>query len=73
MLSIPSRTLLRFRLSGTAALTGLMLVSCAPSPLYQGASVPTTPGNVPRDTNGNPVWNKLPPAPLAKPDVHASR
>ncbi len=46
----------------------LLAAACAPSPLYVSRSSVGTPGEIPRDPRGQPVWDKIsaPPAP-AKP------
>jgi hypothetical protein len=35
---------------------GCVLGACSSSPLYTGAGAQVTPGNIPRDTYGEPVW-----------------
>jgi hypothetical protein len=42
----------------------LGLSACAPSPYYVDG-VATTPGEIPRDTYGIPVWTAIPPKPEA--------
>lgn len=50
-----------FLLAGTA----LGLAACAPSPLYVGQPYKRgTPGEIPRDANGEPLWDAIQPAPL---------
>lgn len=41
----------------------LALAACAPSPLYVGSTSNGTPGEVPRDNRGEPIWAAIPPAP----------
>ncbi len=38
------------------------VAACAPSPLYnsKSASVAGTPGTIPRDGNGEPIWSQIP-------------
>jgi hypothetical protein len=38
--------------------------ACAPSPLYnsKSASIAGTPGTIPRDGNGEPIWSQIPAA-----------
>lgn len=49
-----------FLLAGVA----LGLAACAPSPLYVGQPFKRgTPGEVPRDGTGEPLWDAIAPAP----------
>ena len=51
-----------FLLGSAAAL----LAACAPSPLYVGQPYKRgTPGEVPRDGTGEPLWDAIRPAPPA--------
>jgi len=43
----------------------LFIAACAPSPLYVSRSSAGTPGEVPRDPRGQPIWDKIPAAPPA--------
>lgn len=53
-----------FLLAGAA----LGLAACAPSPLYVGQPYQRgTPGEVPRDGTGEPLWDAIVPAPPAAP------
>ncbi len=40
-------------------LAGLLLAACAPSPLYVGHRVIGTPGEIPRDNRGRPIWSRI--------------
>ena len=40
---------------------GLLLAACSPSPLYVGHRVVGTPGEIPRDGRGEPIWDKIGP------------
>lgn len=53
----------------------LAVGACAPSPLFVGKSASGTPGEVPRDERGEPVWTAIappppPPAPAPAIDVN---
>lgn len=47
-----------------AMLALLLAAGCAPSPLYVGKAV-GTPGEIPRDERGEPIWEAIPPPPAA--------
>lgn len=51
--------------------------ACAPSPLYLAKPGAGTPGEVPRDERGNPIWERIPPTPPPSrpvpPDVLAAQ
>lgn len=41
----------------------LLVAACAPSPLYVARDQPGTPGEIPRDATGEPIWDRIPPPP----------
>lgn len=57
----------------TFSVAALVLVGCAPAPLYlpDSARGAVTTGEVPRDARGEPVWEAIPPVPDsgAEPDA----
>jgi len=42
-------------------LLGLLVAACAPSPLYVSHKTIGTPGEIPRDARGEPMWDKIGP------------
>jgi len=42
-------------------LLGLLVAACAPSPLYVRHKTIGTPGEIPRDARGEPMWDKIGP------------
>ncbi len=43
----------------------LSFAACAPSPLYVSRASTGTPGEIPRDPRGQPLWSKIPAGPPA--------
>lgn len=46
-----------------------LVQACAPSPLYISRAPVGTPGEIPRDPRGEPIWDRIPPPPAAAPVV----
>jgi hypothetical protein len=51
------------RIASLALLGAFGLAGCAASPLYKSNQLAVTPGEVPRDGRGEPVWSMIPPIP----------
>lgn len=48
----------------TVAIAAGTLAACAPAPVYSPASARGAPSSeIPRDVNGDPVWDAIPPPP----------
>ncbi|MFN3288506.1 MAG: hypothetical protein ACK40H_08655 [Sphingomonadaceae bacterium] len=51
------------RLFPVSASALVLVAACAPSPLYVGKARVGTPGEIPRDERGEPIWDMIPPPP----------